>query len=712
MKIIKQQDEQDCGVACLSMILNSYKTSIPLQKLRTISGTDIEGTTAYGLKKGAEYYGLNCKVIKATPDFFHTNSQIKLPIIAHIITKQSLQHYLVIYKIKNSTLYIADPARGKIKQNITDFIKEWTGVLFLFSPSSKYKPITEKETKLKDFIPLLSHNKGKFSIIILVSILITIFGIIGAYYFQFIIDTLIPKNKLNILDLTIISIVIMYLFNSIFTFIKNQLLVIVGQKMSASLMMKYIDHILSLPMTFFSNRKTGDIVSRFQDANKIIDGLINTVLSIFLDLSMLILVGATLIFQSHQLFMITLISIPLYLIIVYAFKAAYDKNNHESMQATADVDSNIIQSIHGIETIKSFSAETLFTNKINKQFKILLEKSKKLAWVKNSQEAIKVGINLIINSIVIGIGAFLVINHQLSIGQLMAYDALAAFFTNPLQNIINLQPTLQTANVANKRLSEIFQIQPEKLTCGTFDNKDFTGNININNLSFSYGLKAPTLKNISFKVQAGQKIALVGASGSGKSTLLKLLVKFYPINTGNITYENKSIMNLNITNLRNNVTYVPQESFFFRGTLLENILFGIDKESIDPKNFKQLAHDLQLNDFINRQPLKWNMYIEEDGSNLSGGQKQKFALFRALLKNSPILLLDEATSNLDPISENLIISKLLNLHNKTIIFIVHHLPIAKKCDKILVMDNGKIVQQGTHAELLHQKGIYKRLYTI
>lgn len=273
---------------------------------------------------------------------------------------------------------------------------------------------------------------------------------------------------------------------------------------------------------------------------------------------------------------------------------------------------------------------------------------------------------------------------------------------------------MQTAQVANKRINEIFAVEPEKISENNEQNINeqvFHQGITIENMSFSYNLKSPTLKNISCSIPPYSKVALVGLSGSGKSTLAKLLVRFYNPTDGTINYGNINHLDIGFNQLRNHVTYVPQESFFFSGTIIDNLTFGVEKTQ-SFERIMEVCDSVQLSEFINQQPLRYNMVLEEGATNLSGGQRQRLAIARALLKDSDIIILDEATSGLDTLLEQSILDYLFKLEDKTLIFIAHHLPIAKSCDKILVLHEGLLLEQGTHEELRYNQGIYQKLWDV
>lgn len=713
LKLVRQQDEKDCGVACLAMILNYYNTEVPISKLREISGTDLEGTSALGLKKCIEKFHFECQAIQAD-SLIWGEEELTLPLIAHCLIDAKYFHFVVVYRIKGNMLYIADPEKGFLKQTIKEFEKQWSGVLLLMNPQSDYQPSIEKIKGITSYLPILFKQKGIIFNIVLASFFITLFGVLSSYYFQGIIDFFIPNKIVSTFNLISVGLIFVYIFQVIFEYIRSYLLIILGQRMSISIMLSYFKHVLKLPMTFFSTRKSGEIISRFLDANKIIDALASATLSIFLDIGMVLVIGVTLFVQNRELFFIALSTIPFYALAIFLFIKMFDRLNEEEMTAGATLNSSIIESLKGIETIKAYNGEEKIYEKVDQQFIKLMRKSFKRTNLDNIQQGIKQVIQLISSVLILWIGSYYVMDGTISLGQLITFNVLLVFFTEPLKNIINLQTKMQTAQVANRRINEIFYIEPEKNT-----NKDrkkirrsiFEREVTIKNVSFSYGIKEPVLKGITTAFYSGEKIALVGVSGSGKSTLAKLLVRFYEPSDGDIFYHKMNMKDITPTTLREHVTYVPQESFFFHGTLLENLVFGISKEC-SFERIIEVCEQAQLMEYINQQPQRFDTLIEEGGANLSGGQKQRLALARALLKDAEILILDEATSGLDTLLEHEIMKNLKKLKSKTILFIAHHLSIAKSSDKVLVMHHGELVEQGTHKELRHNGGMYQKLWEI
>ncbi len=714
IKLIKQHDEKDCGVACLSMILNFYDTSVPISKLRLMSGTNSQGTSAFGLVQALNHFQFQTQVFQ-TDESIWKEEDVTYPLIAHVIIDGAFFHYVVVYGMKNGKLLLADPAKGKIERTPKEFASIWTGILLTTAPTENYHPTQDQSNDLFSFVPLLASYKKTIAGIVLLSFILTGFGIIGSYYFQAIIDRIVPSRSVNLLEIISIGLLSMYVIQILFQYLKQYLLIRLGQQLSSSIMLKYFNHVLNLPMNFFSTRKSGEIVSRFLDANKIIDALANATLSLFLDVSMVVIIGTALFLQNRLLFLISFSTLPIYGLIVFLFMKPFDRTNEEQMESSAVVNSQIIESLKGIETIKSFNATNQVFEKVQSQFKEMMDKSFKNANLDNLQSNLKTALQVIGSTMLLWVGTYLVIEGNLSIGQLITYNALMSFFTTPLQNIINLQVKIQTAKVANDRLNEVFFLDREFLgeaTSQPTNNVElFTKEplIKVNHLSFAYGFDENVLNDLSFSIKPNEKVAIVGMSGSGKSTLAKLFVNFYTAQKGEIEIQGKSIQDIPRIDLRNKIGYVSQETFFFSGSIFENLIFGLDYQPTE-EQIIWACEIAQIKEYIEGLPLKFQSPIEEGASNLSGGQKQRLALARALLKNSEILILDEITSGLDTSSEHQIIQNLMNLENKTILFIAHHLSIAKDCDQVFVLDKGQLVESGTHTQLRALHGTYEELW--
>ncbi|WLC60205.1 peptide cleavage/export ABC transporter (plasmid) [Leuconostoc carnosum] len=707
---IAQVDERDCGVAALAMVLTHYKTRLSLAKLRDLAKTDMEGTTALGIVKAANALDFETMPIQADLSLFD-KKDLPYPFIAHVIKDGKYPHYYVVYGIKGDQLLIADPDNtvGKNKMTKAHFNEEWTGVSIFIAPNPTYKPTKDKKRSLTSFIPVITRQKLLVINIVIAALLVTLVSILGSYYLQGIIDTYIPDNMKNTLGIVSLGLIFAYVIQQLLSYARDYLLIVMGQRLSIDIILSYIKHIFELPMSFFATRRTGEIVSRFTDANAIIEALASTMLSVFLDLGILVIVGTVLVVQNSTLFLISLIAIPAYALVVWLFMRPFSKMNNDQMQAGSMLSSSIIEDINGVETIKALNSEETAYHKIDHEFVTYLEKSFVYAKTEATQNAIKSLLQLSLNVVILWVGAQLVMTNKISVGQLITYNALLGFFTDPLQNIINLQTKLQQASVANNRLNEVYLVDSEfkashQMTESIMPNSSLVAD----HITYKYGFGAPAIDDVSLTITAGEKIALVGISGSGKSTLVKLLVNFFQPDSGTISLGQTPLANLDKHELRAHINYLPQEPFIFSGSIMDNLLLGA-KPGTTQEDIIRAVEIAEIKDDIEKMSQGFGTELAESG-NISGGQKQRIALARAILVDSPVLILDESTSNLDVLTEKKIIDNLMQLTEKTIIFVAHRLTISQRVDRILTMQNGKIIEDGTHNTLLNAGGFYASLF--
>ncbi|VOL53442.1 competence factor transporting ATP-binding protein/permease ComA [Streptococcus pneumoniae] len=588
------------------------------------------------------------------------------------------------------------------------FAEEWTGVTLFMAPSPDYKPHKEQKNGLFSFIPILVKQRGLIANIVLATLLVTVINIVGSYYLQSIIDTYVPDQMRSTLGIISIGLVIVYILQQILSYAQEYLLLVLGQRLSIDVILSYIKHVFHLPMSFFATRRTGEIVSRFTDANSIIDALASTILSIFLDVSTVVIISLVLFSQNTNLFFMTLLALPIYTVIIFAFMKPFEKMNRDTMEANAVLSSSIIEDINGIETIKSLTSESQRYQKIDKEFVDYLKKSFTYSRAESQQKALKKVAHLLLNVGILWMGAVLVMDGKMSLGQLITYNTLLVYFTNPLENIINLQTKLQTAQVANNRLNEVYLVASEFEEKKTVEDLSLMkGDMTFKQVHYKYGYGRDVLSDINLTVPQGSKVAFVGISGSGKTTLAKMMVNFYDPSQGEISLGSVNLNQIDKKALRQYINYLPQQPYVFNGTILENLLLGA-KEGTTQEDILRAVELAEIREDIERMPLNYQTELTSDGAGISGGQRQRIALARALLTDAPVLILDEATSSLDILTEKRIVDNLMAL-DKTLIFIAHRLTIAERTEKVVVLDQGKIVEEGKHADLLAQGGFYAHL---
>ncbi len=706
---VKAHDLTDCGAASLATIAKHYGLKLPISKIREIAGTDKSGTNVYGVVHAAEKLGFTAKGVRGDKDSLF--SSFPLPAIAHVVVNGNLMHYVVIHKITKKDIVIADPARGIVKYSHEDFLNMWSGILVLLVPTTKFLENKESKGTFSMFLDLLKPQKRLLLHIFLASLLITAFGILASFYFRFILDDIVPNSLNNTLVTLSLAVIGLYFFKGILECFRTHLMLCLSQKLDIPLILGYYQHVLKLPMHFFSSRKIGEIVSRFMDASKIRDAISNAALSIMIDSLMAIAGGIILYQQNPKLFFIALVIILIYAIIVFAFKKSVKQINEKQMEDSAQLNSYLYESLNGIETVKSFSAENKVQFKTDTLFVKLLRSIFKGGMIINLQQTLTNYAATIGNTLLLWIGVIDVMNGNMTLGSLITFNALLVYFLDPMKNLINLQPQMQTAVVAAERLSEILILKTEEELSenSTLEPATLKCPISIRDLSFRYGTRKLVLENIDLEIKNGEKIALVGESGSGKTTLAKLLMNFYDWEKGEIYFGDYDLKDINKKYLRQKVAYISQDIFLFSGTILENLTLGNETAS-----FEEVTEACRLSkadEFINAMPFRYATVLDENGGNLSGGQKQRLAIARALIAKPDLLIMDEATSNLDSITEKAIEKTIKAFSNNlTTIIIAHRLSTIMNCDKIVVLDKGKIIEQGSHEELMKNKGMYYRLW--
>lgn len=748
MKTIKQHDERDCGAACLSMISSHYGLKYPISKYREITKTDQSGANLYGLCDAAKQLGFHTEALSGNIEellYGVHKGEIKFPFVAHIINENYMQHFVVVLNIKNNTFIIADPAKGKVKYTLEKFTELWNGYIVTFEKTEKFQKGNYQKGSFKKFFSLLKGQYTKLTLVIVLSLIISIIGIVGSFVFEVIIDNFCVANETvvcdddctdehehitedttgeaeNILDKSVgfvtnnasnfnlffICLIGLYVLQTAIQFIRGYLISTVSRKIDLRLMIPYYDHIIDLPMAALSTRKTGEYLSRFSDADAVREAVSGATLTLLLDFFMVIACGVILYMENAVLFYISLIVIALYTVIIFIYKKPLENINRDVMEDNARVQSYLKESIDGIETVKANRIEKVTKDKNNSKFTRLINSVFMNSIISVSQNSICGLIEVVGIVIILWVGFGMVIANQVTIGSLITFYALLAYFTEPIKNLIGLQPMMQTAIIAAERLNDILDIPIEEKSV-TQDAKISFHNISFSSVDFRYGNHELILKNVTFEINKGERVAIVGESGCGKTTLAKLLLKFYTPEKGRILLDGNELKSISSDWLRKNISYIDQNTFLFSDTIKNNLLLG--NQSATDSEIEQACKFANADSFISELPFGYDTFLDENGKNLSGGQRQRLAIARALLRNPQLIIFDEATSNLDNITESTIKDTIFNFNKEiTCIIIAHRLSNIKNCDKIIVMNKGEIEEIGTHQELLNKKGKYFELY--
>lgn len=708
MKFIKQENEKDCGPVCLAMICNYHGKKVSIEKLRNIAGTDKNGTNLFGLIELGKYLGFQITGVQA--ESTDNLKEIKYPCIAHIINKKGFEHFVIIEKINKNKIYIVDPDVGKYSTTLNEFDEYWTKILLLIDKTEYFNTKDERPSISILFKNLFKNNSKYISLIFLSSLLINLFGFLSTFYFKLLIDDILPSNIIYNLHILSGAILLMYFVQSLITYFRSHLILFLSLKIDIKIMLDYYNHVLKLPMDFFETRKSGEILSRFMDSSKIREAFSTVTVTFFIDTLMILLGSILLYLQSSRLFFITLIFIPIYILLAVVFRKPFEKYNRQQMEQNSELNSYLIETINGISTIKSYTAEEEVSIKSEKFFIRLIKKVLNLGIVTNVQMSIKGFLSLLISTVILWLGSYYVINNQMTLGELITFNALVVYFLGPIERMIDAQPIIQSAIVASRRIVEILDLEIED-NGNAVSEFSFNNKIHINNLYFNYGHREDLLKDINLTINKDSFVAIVGESGSGKSTLAKLLVNYYQAKKGDIQIDQKNIVSIENKSLRKHIGYVSQKNFFFSGSIIDNLLLGNEK-NITIEEVISACKNAEIHEFIEQLPQGYQTTLEANGDNLSGGQLQRLALARLYIKNPEVFILDEVTSALDSTTENKIMNNLHNIskEGKTVIIISHKLSTIEKVDNIYCMKNGEIIEEGTHKQLLSNRSEYYTLW--
>jgi len=699
---VKQRDASDCGAACLVSIAAYYGLYIPVSRIRLYAGTDRQGTSLSGLMEAAEKLQFKARGVKARGVPL---TGIPVPSVFHLILENGMQHFVVVYKIRKYQVRYMDPALGRIiTHDRKGFEKCWSGVVLLLLPSDHFRQGNEKKSVYHRFWHLILPHSNLLIQALVGSLIYTMLGLASSIYVQKIIDFVLPDENKGLMNILGMIMIVLLCFQILIGYFKSLLALKTGQQIDSRLILGYYKHLLDLPQRFFDGMRVGEIISRVNDALRIRVFINDVALSVIIQALTLVLSFTVMCVFYWKLALLMIGTVPVYLVIYLISNRMNAKYQRRLMESGAALESQLVESIQGITTIRRFGSQAYFNLKTESRFIPFMRSafisSHSGLLLSNAAE----WVTSLLTISILWTGSYFVMNRSLSPGELLSFYTLTAFFTNPVQALIGSNRSMQDALIAADRLFEIIDLETEK---GNGEIAKFPdGDLIIERIHFNFGAGNPVFDALELRIPKFQITGIIGESGCGKSTLLSLIQKFYPLPAGRILIGDLDIEYISTELIRKKIAAVPQQTDLFQGTIISNIALGEHEPELE--RVINICIKLGLDEFISQLPSGYQTMVREQGTNLSGGQKQKLGIARALYRDPEILILDEATSALDPLSEQKVQETLkwFYLQKKTIILIAHRLTTIRYCDSIIFLKRGGAAVCGSHEQLLTENREY------
>jgi len=713
----KQLDAMDCGPSCVRMIAKFYGKTYSLQTLREKSYLSRDGVSMMGISEAAESIGFRTMGVSLTPEKLFSTAP--LPLVVH--WKQN--HFVIVYKVTKDTVYVADPAFGLVKYTKAEFLKNWIsvqqdgekkGLALLLETSPDFYAEEGEVVDKSSFRFLLSYLKPhrKYIVQLILGMLLgSILQLLFPFLTQSIVDVGINNNDINFIYLILIAQLVLFISRMSVDFIRGWILLHLSTRMNISLISDFLIKLMKLPLGFFDIKLIGDILQRIGDHRRIEHFLTTSSLNIIFSLFNLVIFGIVLAIYSWKILLLFIFGSFLYFLWLSIFMRKRRELDFKRFSKLADNQSKLIQLIYGVQDIKLFHAERQkrweWENIQGSLFKVNI---KSLA-LTQYQEAGGVFINETKNILITFLAATSVIHGDMTLGMMLAVSYILGQLNSPIEQMINFMHVTQDAKISMERLGEIHKEEnEEKEDLGDMIIMPESKTLEIRNLSFQY--EGPhsrkVLDGVNLEIPADSVTAIVGVSGSGKTTLVKLLLAFYPPVEGEIRVGDTTLQSLSQQIWRRRCGVVMQDGYIFADTIARNISLG--EEYVDPDRLLEAVKMANIKEYIESLPVGYNTKLGTGGQSLSGGEKQRILIARAIYKQPEFLFIDEGTSSLDAENEKVIIDNLQDFfRGRTVVVVAHRLSTVKNADQIVVLDKGKIVEVGRHDELIAKKGNYYEL---
>jgi len=687
---IRQRDSSDCGPACIASVMAHYGIRIPVARIRQIACTDRLGTSMWGMIRALEEFDFETKGLKGSAEHL---DKLPLPFIAHVEQDNGLQHYICVYGVNGKSLKVMDPAQGKMSRwSQATFRQKWSGAVVAMVRGMHSKKLQDAPITRMKMITLLKPVWKPLLQAAFAAIIYTVLGLSTSLYIGKLTDHVFVTHNTGLLNLMSTTMVLITLLMIYMYTIRNVNILKSGQVIDNQLVLSYYRHLFSLPQRFFDSIKTGEIISRINDAIKIRGFINDAAIGIMVNFLILLFSFGMMFILYWKLALIMLFIIPVYTAIYLLFNHRNRYMERAVMERTASLESQLVESLQASVHIRQHNLNAISYQKTESRLNRLLDK----VYSSGINSITAMGgtelFNRLFTIILLWVGSYCVIRQDITPGKLFTFYALIGYFTSPVSALIGANKTYQNALIAADRLLEIFHLEPDQSASRPpFPREEF-GDIVFKKVSFSYGTRGTLFRDLDLTIGSGKVTAITGPSGSGKSTVSSLIQHLYPVDGGSITINGYDTRYFSAESIRSLIGVVPQQISFLSGTILENIAPG--QKDPDMKRILNLLGGVGLLPLIESLPGGLESVLTRNGTSLSGGERQRLAIVRALYRNPALLILDEATSSLDPVSAYHVNRLLLSMKEKsqTMLLITHHSAHTALADIILTLEGGCILK--------------------
>ncbi|QEI42554.1 Lactococcin-G-processing and transport ATP-binding protein LagD [Dolichospermum sp. UHCC 0315A] len=705
-QFVKQHSEEDCGAACLAAIAKYYGQTFTISHIREAVGTGQFGTTLLGLKRGAEILGFNANPVKTSPEILDKINEAPLPAIIH----WQGNHWVILYGKKGKKFLIADPAVGMRYLSKEDIKAAWTDWLLLLVEPDPLRFFAQKQDKEGGFWRFFRRvwiYRGILFQALPLNLVLGLLSLTSPFLLQILTDDVLVRGDIKLLTTVVIAVVVMNIISTSLSFVQSNLIAHFAQRMQLGLVLEFGRQILRLPLTYYETRRSGEVVSRLRDIDQVNQLIAQVVIGLPSQFFIAIISLGFMFFYSWKLTLVALVISVVMTTSTFIFQPTLQQKTNELLITEAETQGVLVETFKGALTLKTTASRRQFWDELQNRFNRLARltfQTMQIGIINNTFSGFVSGIGGVV---LLWFGGYLVINpaENISVGQLLAFNSMNGNFISLISTVINFVDEFTRAKTATRRLTEVIDATPEEEDNSKKPFVEISSNADIicTNLTFHYPGRIDLLEDFSLTIPGGKNIALIGKSGCGKSTLAKLISSLYQLQSGNIQIGIYNLQDLSLECLRQQIVLVPQDAHFWNRSIVDNFRLGAPYV-----NFEQIVQACKISgadEFISKLPETYQTILGEFGANISGGQRQRLAIARAIITDPAILILDESTGGLDPVSEAQVLDQLFqHRQGKTTILITHRPKVINRADWIVLIDQGRLKLVGSLEDLRSKTG--------